>query len=102
RSLLADLPRPDQVPDGGFFVLGSQTDRLAALSDRIRHALDADGRRIVIERLDRGSVREIARGAGLPVGLSSAQMDRLFDLSDGHPLALGYLIQALRGVADEG
>lgn len=102
RSLLTDLPRPDQVPDGVFLVLGSQTDRLAGLSERIRHALDADGRRITIERLDRGSVREIVRGAGLPVVLSSAQLDRVFDLSDGHPLALGYLVQALRGAADEG
>ena len=102
RSLLADLPRPDQVPEGVFFVLGSQTDRLIALSERIRHALDADGRRILIERLDRGSVREIVQGAGLPFTLSSTQLDRVFDLSDGHPLALGYLIQALRGVVDEG
>ncbi len=42
------------------------------------------------------------RGAGLPVGLSSAQLDRVFELSDGHPLALGYLVQALRSGTDEG
>jgi hypothetical protein len=102
RSLLTDLPRPDQVPDGVFFVLGSQTDRLTGVSERIRHALDADGRRIAIERLDRGSVHEIVRRSGLPVQLSSGQMDRVFDLSDGHPLALGYLVQALLDATDEG
>jgi len=47
-------------------------------------------------------VHEIVQEAGLPVALSSAQMDRVFELPDGHPLALGYLIQALRRAADEG
>lgn len=47
-------------------------------------------------------MREIVRGAGLPVALSSAQLDEAYDLSDGHPLALNYLVQALRGAADEG
>ena len=102
RSLLADLPRPDQVPDGVFLVLGSQTDQLADLSERIRHALEQEGRRIHIGRLDRAAVREVVQNAGLRVQLPSDQLDRVFDLSDGHPLALGYLIQALRGITVAG
>lgn len=101
RSLLADLPQPDQIPDGVFIVLGTQTDQLADLSERIRHALDQDGRRISMDRLDRSSVRSILQNAGLKVALSSDQLDRVYHVSDGHPLALGYLVQALRGATDD-
>ncbi len=102
RSMLLDLPSPDQVPAGVFLVLGTQTDQLADLSERIRHALDQDGRRIPIGRMDRASARAFVQAAGLPVELSSGQLDGVYDLSDGHPLALGYLVQALRGATDAG
>jgi len=68
-----------------FLVLGSQTDQLADLSDRIRHALDQESRRIHIDRMDRTTVRDVVQNAGLQVQLTSEHLDRVYDLSDGHP-----------------
>ena len=34
RSLLSDLPLPEQVPQGVVIVFGSQTDQLKQLSDQ--------------------------------------------------------------------
>ncbi len=100
RSLLADLPRPDQVPDGVFMVLGTQSDQVVGLSERIRYALDQEDRRMYIDRMDRAAVRDVLQHAGIQVALTSEQLDRVHELSDGHPLALGYLIQALNSVTE--
>ena len=44
RSLLVDLPEPDQIPDGVYLVLGSQTDN--PLSGRIKAEVRNQDRRI--------------------------------------------------------
>jgi hypothetical protein len=99
RSLLADLPWP--VPDGVFFVLGSQTDQLNELPSQIQHAIRQAERRIQMQLLTREAVRRITERAGLPVPPAEPQKERIWELSAGHPLVLAYLLNLLRGTMDE-
>ena len=94
RSLLTDLPDPDQIPDGVYFVLGTQTD--APLSGRIKAQVSRSERKIEMQPLSRLQVHEIVQSAGLHPSLTQAQMDRAYDLSSGHPLYLSYLVNRLR------
>lgn len=100
NSLLRDLPPPDQVPQGIYFVLGSQTDQLDDLPTSVQFAIRQPERRIEMGNLNRDAVRRIIEKADLADLLSSEQMNRIYQLSAGHPLALIYLLQELEGVED--
>ena len=93
RSLLADLPHPDQVPDGVYFVLGSQTD--APLAARIKAEVRRQDRKVDMQPLSRQQVHEIISTADLPTPVSPEQRDRVCELSNGHPLYLNYLINRM-------
>lgn len=96
-SLLSHLPLPEDVPDGVLFVLGTQTDRLQPISQRIRAQLDEQGRRISMRPLERREVLGIVEEtASLIPAPTQAERERIYDLSDGHPLALSYIINRLR------
>ena len=94
RSLLSDLPDPDQIPDGIYFVLGSQTD--APLSGRIKAEVRRQDRKVEMLPLSRQQVHEIISAADTPIMVTPQQMDRAYDLSNGHPLYLNYLINKIR------
>jgi hypothetical protein len=101
HSLLLDLPLPNQVPDGVYMVLGSQTAQLAELPDRVQYAIRPESnRRIQMQPLLRDAVLRVVERARIPLSLSPEQTERLFTLSEGHPLALAYLVKRLQGVAD--
>jgi hypothetical protein len=97
RSLLLDLPVPEQVPQGVVIVLGSQTDQLTQLPDQVQHMIRQPDRRIEVRQLARGSVYRILERALPQVALTQDQRERVYQLSDGHPLALRLLINQLRG-----
>ena len=99
RSLLNDLPLPEQVPEGIYFILGSQTD--APFPDRVQAAVRTSERRIEIGPLSREAVFQIVDQAKLPVKLSPDQKGQVYVLSEGHPLALVYLLNSFREVEDE-
>lgn len=94
RSLLSDLPLPEAIPDGVYFVMGSQTDRLSHLPPRVYYALGQKDRRIEMGRLGPSDVHAIAEHA-VP-SLNADERQRVFELSNGHPLALVYLLKRLR------
>lgn len=100
RSLLLDLPQPDTVPAGVIFILGSQTLELNGLSPAIKAHLKQNGRTLEMHPLSRAATLSIITAASLPVALASEQEEAVYRLSDGHPLALSYLLQQLRSVAD--
>jgi len=99
RSLLKDLPHPDQIPEGVFFVLGSQTTNLDNFTPEVRSELDDSDRRVEMDRLSPADVDNIAREA-VPE-LDEEERSKLFDLSAGHPLALIYLVKPLQLADDE-
>lgn len=94
RSLLADLPHPDQVPDGVYFVLGSQTD--APLAARIKAEVRRQDRKVEMQPLSRQQVHEIISAAKIPAPVTPEQKDRVSELSSGHPLYLNYLINRMK------
>ena len=97
RSLLLDLPVPEQVPQGVVIVLGSQTDQLTQLPDQVQYMIRQPDRRIEVRPLARGGVYRILERALARVVLTHDQRERVYQLSDGHPLALTLLINQLRG-----
>lgn len=100
HSLLHDLPTPDQVPQGIYFVLGSQTDQLDDLPSAVQFAIRRPGRRIEMGHLTREAVRHIVQRADLADLLSQEQVDQVYQLSAGHPLALIYLLKQLERASD--
>jgi hypothetical protein len=59
-------------------------------------AIDEPLRRIQMRLLSRGSVQSIVDRAALTPQPNTEQVNRIVELSDGHPLALGYVINQLR------
>lgn len=98
RSLLDDLPLPEQVPNGIYFILGTQTD--AHLPDRVQATVRQPERRIEMEPLTREAVIRITERIKLPV-LTPAKKEMIYVLSNGHPLALAYILNYLQNVTDE-
>ncbi len=93
RTLLKDLP--ERVPDGVLFILGSQTLNLVGLSPRIQAHLGEEGRTLTMRPLDRQGVFGVIESAPFQLPLSYEQKEKILSLSDGHPLALSYLLQKL-------
>lgn len=99
RSLLEDLPMPEEVPEGVYFILGTQT--IGCLPNRLRSALATNPRRRVeMHQLSRRQVIDMIGASDIEIDLTDEQCDRAFDLSGGHPLYANYLINQLRGCAD--
>jgi NACHT domain len=92
HSLLAELPPPNTVPAGVVFVLGSQKLDLKDLPIGIKAQLETPHRTVTMRPLGRAAVFRISRTLLSDVELSDEQLDRIAILSDGHPLALNYIL----------
>ncbi len=95
QSLLKDLPLPEQIPPGVLFVLGSQTDEFDDLPTTILSATRRPERRIEIEPLDREAIQSLIGKTGLTNFSTAEQIAEIERLSNGHPLALIYLLRQL-------
>ncbi|MFI7650347.1 hypothetical protein ACIBTZ_30335 [Micromonospora sp. NPDC049460] len=93
RSLLEELPAPTGIPEGVFVVLGTQTTGI--LPQPIRDALTTDDRTVELPPLAPGEVLRLADATGPGEWLLPGQSERLVAASEGHPLALTYLLQDL-------
>ena len=98
HSLLTDLPDPEQIPNGVYFVLGTQT--VTPLSGRIQSSLREQGRSISMKRLGRQQARKMFDSADSKFPITIEQQDLAYDLSNGHPLYLAYLINKV-GLMDD-
>lgn len=97
RSLLLDLPLVESIPEGVIFILGSQTlDLNNELSASIKSQLTQDNRTIIMKPLSKGAVFSIINNMDLGDKLSTSSQDKVFHISEGHPLALIYLIQKIK------
>jgi hypothetical protein len=97
RSLIADLPLPEKIPAGVFVVLGSQTLELLQLSPEIKQELSKEERIVRMGKLSPQSVSEIVDTVLGEIEHDFAE--KIYNVVDGHPLALIYLLNAL-GQAD--
>ena len=95
-SLLGELPRPETLPEGLVFVVGSRT--LEPLRSFVRQHLEERGAIVDLQhhRLPPSAILEICRRAPMTSGLAVDIHTRIAELSDGHPLALSYLLNRLR------
>jgi len=98
HSMLAELPLPDAVPDGVIFMLGSQHLDLSGLPPAVRDQAALSARVTNMAPLTREAIYRFADEAGL-----DAAIDRhtIWKLSAGHPLALRYLVEALKATLDD-
>ena len=96
RSLLDELPPPAALPDGVFVILGSQT--AGILHDSIQRVLSRQDRTVRVPPLAPEEVSELAHQAGPGDWMLPGQLTTLVDASEGHPLALTYLLQELATV----
>ena len=96
RSLLSDLPLPNQIPKGVYIVLGSQTTDINTFPPLVRREVNQSSRYVEIGKLSPSDVDAIAIDV-LPE-LEAKERYRLFELSAGHPLALSYLINQLKPI----
>ena len=97
-SLLNDLPDPNQIPDGVYFVLGTQT--VAPLTGKVRSTLGAQGRSISMQPLDRQQIYEMFHSIQFAVSITAEQQDLVYDVSNGHPLYFAYLLNRIRQAED--
>ena len=95
-GLLAEMPVPDELPEGVLVVVGSRT--LSPLHAHARQQVEERTSVIDLQhhRLSPASVLEICRRAPPAEALSPEIHQRIVDLSNGHPLALSYLLNRLR------
>lgn len=92
------LPSPDQIPDGVVIVLGSQPVGLSNVAARICAQLQEPGRTLTMGRLARGDVLAMSDLALGVERLTLSQQDAFFDLTQGHPLSVSYLLKRLADV----
>lgn len=92
RSFLTDLPLPLSVPDGVLFVLGTQRVDLTDIPPSVQEQARSPDRLVEMAPLPPAAVAAMADAAGL---LSSISRTRIHELTQGHPLAAQYLLQAL-------
>ncbi|WP_408980788.1 ATP-binding protein [Pseudomonas moraviensis] len=93
RSLLAELPLPDALPQGVLILLGTQRLDLAELKPQVREQASQESRNIVIAPLSEDAVTQMALILGLN---QSVPRSKIHALCQGHPLVARYLIEVLR------
>jgi len=96
RSLLEELPAPATLPDGVFVVLGTQT--LAILHPAVQAEIGGQDRTVTLPPLSADEVGLLADAAGPGGWLLPDQRKALVRASEGHPLALTYLLQELKAL----
>lgn len=95
RSLIDELPAPELLQSGVYFALGSQS--VAMLPSNIRDTL-AESRHIELPALARAEVDSIIDKSGVGAWITESVREALHNESEGHPLALTYLLQDLADV----
>lgn len=98
-SLTTILPELKDLPDGVFIVLSTQT--LEPLPSTIEHHLSHNEQKIIrMENLSNSRVFEIIKLFPLKISLTSVQQEKVFQKTNGHPLALIYLLNYINQMED--
>lgn len=99
NSLLGELPLPAAIPTGVTFVLGTQRLDLANLKPAVKEQAEKSERLVRMSPLGREEVARMADALGLDPEIPRLELS---NLTNGHPLATRYLIQALLHADDAG
>jgi hypothetical protein len=98
RSLLNEMPLPAILPAGVIFVLGSQHLNLDGLPRQVIEEASRPDRCVSMEPLPKEAIFRFADETGLD---ATIDRNKLYKLTDGHPLAARYLIEALKAAPTE-
>ncbi len=94
-SLIKDLPAPESIPEGVYFVLGSRTiDGLNDLGTSIKQHIHKDERVIDIAPLSNYEVLNVVKSY-TQLSLTEGQLENISLNTQGHPLFLRYTIERL-------
>lgn len=103
RSLIQELPHPDNLPAGILVVLGTQRVGLENGSSNLRPIvaqLAQGSRTIEMASLSRASIRSIVEHAVPLCRGQRGQLELIEQISSGHPLQLAYLVNKLSALPD--
>jgi hypothetical protein len=94
-SLLYELPRPEEIPNGVVFLVGTRT--LTPLRPEARQHVEDQARLLNLDehRLPHPAVLAICQRVGATADLGREVHERVAQLAAGHPLSLGYLLNKL-------
>lgn len=100
-GLLAELPRPAELPGGVVILVGSRT--LTPLHASARDQIERHGTLVDLEghRLSVASVMEVCRRVAATRDLPEDIHRLIAERSAGHPLALGYLLNRIRNEPED-
>ena len=87
------LSSPSSIPEGIYFVLSSQT--ISSIQSAIQNQLGTLERKIEIENLSKSQVLKILSKYDIGIDLTTQQKESVFSKSNGHPLALIYLLRTI-------
>ncbi len=101
EGLLGELPRPEELPEGVIFVVGSRS--LAPLNHHAKQQIQERGSVVDLQnhRLSPRAVLDICRRTSITRELSQDIHEQISRISGGHPLALNYLLNRLRDADGE-
>jgi hypothetical protein len=91
-SLLREIPRPNELPDGVVFILGTRT--LSPLPPETRQDLESSARMVDLQdhRLTHDAVLAICRRLDSVAMFGENVHNAVATLAGGHPLSLAYLL----------
>ncbi len=101
KSLLRNLPSPESIPEGVLLVLGSQTFEIDNLQPDVKAQFRNGGRSIAIQALNLRAVRNYLQKHEPALSLSDDEMEKIYHLSNGHPLQLTYVAEELSSYPQE-
>lgn len=99
-SLLSELPPPDTLPDGITIILGSQTFELEGLQSDVKAAWKKKDRNVEMAPLPKAEVYRYIDDSGLIINVGDEHKHKLFQISQGHPLYLSYLVNRIKETSD--
>ena len=100
KSLLTELPPPNTLPEGVTIILGSQTFELESLQFDVKIAWENKESNVEIASLPKIDVYKYIDDSDLPIVLDDSHKQKLFEISQGHPLYLSYLINRIKETGD--
>ncbi len=95
QSFLRDLPKPANIPNGVYFILGSQSFDLDDLSIELKSLWNSGERSVVIQSLSLSDVKNYLKAFDFSPHLSADHTNLIYQKSQGHPLYLSYIVERL-------
>lgn len=99
-SLLSEVPSPDTLPEGVTIILGSQTFELEGLQPDVKVAWKKKDCNVEMTSLPKDEVYRYIDDSDLPIGVDDEYKQKLFEISQGHPLYLSYLVNRIKESSD--